>query len=194
MTRPEAAVPPAWVRPTVRATPLAPLAVAAGSFLLIGALVRLADGSSGPFLPLAAAGMAAALVAGLHDPAASLLAAVPASPARRRAHRLAVLLPVGLLLWTWTLVAAHLAAPSGGTGWPFGPVTALAATGLAVAVWAPPDARAGWGAGAVMLWFALSRIIGDVDGAAGTLIWAWETDSWVVVAAALAAIAAGGRR
>lgn len=185
---------PAWVRPTVRVVPLAPLAAAGGAFLLVGALARLADGSSEPLLPLAAAGTAAALVAGLHDPAAALLAAVPASAARRRGHRLAVLLPAGLLLWTTLLVAAHLAAPTWGAGWPFGPVTALAATGVAVAVWAPPEARAAWGAAAPMLWFAVGRAAGDLDGPAGTAVSAWQTHPWAVVLAALAAITAGGRR
>lgn len=193
MTRGGAMTAPAWAMPTVRATPLAPLAVAAGTFLLIGALIRLADGSPEPFLPLVAAGMAAALVGGLHDPAAALLAAVPVSPARRRAHRLAVLLPVGLLLWAALLAAAHLAAPSWEAGWPFGPVTALAATGVAVAVWAPAEARAAWGAAAPMLWFALGRVVA-VDGPVATAVSAWETHSRVVLAAALTAIALGGRR
>jgi hypothetical protein len=197
MPGPTAAVPaalPAWARPTVRATPLAPLAVAAAAFVLLGTVVLVVDGSPEPLLPLAAAATAAALVAGLHDPAASLLAAMPASPARRLLHRLALLVPLTLLVWAGMLAAAQLAAPDWRSGWPFGPVTALACTAVAVSVWAPKATNAAWGAAAPMLWFALTRVVGDPGGVVGALLWAWVSDPWVVVAVALAAGVAGARR
>lgn len=189
-----AAAVPAWGSPTVRATPLAPLGAAGGAFLVLGGVALVVDESPEPLLPLAAAATAAALVAGLHDPAASLLAALPTSPARRLVHRLAVLLPVTLLVWAGMLAAAHLPAPDWGSGWPLGPVTALACTGLAVAVWAPAATNAAWGAAAAMLWFALTRIAGETGGAVGTVLSAWESDPWAVVAVALAAGIAGARR
>ena len=183
---------PAWAAPTVRATPLTPLVAATAVFLVVGALVELSGEPAGRLLALAAAGAAAALVAGLHDPAAALLEAVPTSASSRRAHRLALLVPLAAVLWLGLLGAAHL-ADDWTSGWPLGPVSALAAVGIAVAVWAPAGSQAAWGAAAPMAWFALAHVVTPSGSAEGALA-LWQTHPWTVTAAAVAAITLGARR
>lgn len=182
-----------WAVPTVRATPVTPLFAATAVFLVVGALVELSGAPVGRLLALAAAGAAAALVAGLHDPAAALLEAMPTSAARRRAHRLALLVPLAAALWLGLLATAHL-ADDWTSGWPLGPVTALAAVGVAVAVWAPPGSQAMWGAAAPMAWFALAQVAGTPSGWSEDALALWQTHPWTVTAAAVAAITLGARR
>ena len=92
-------------------------------------------------LDVAAAGLAAAVVAGLRDPAAELLAAVPTSAAPPPRPAAGAAGARRLALWLGYLGAAHLWAPE--MAWPIGPAVALMATGCAVAVWAPRTARRG---------------------------------------------------
>jgi hypothetical protein len=151
----------AWLVPTVRATPWQPLGVAA--VLVAGvSLTEAYAGQGQPGLLGTTAGtLAAAVVAGLHDPAASLLAAVPTSIAVRRARRLVLLAPAALVVW--------LALGPGGQ---VAHVVALAASGVAVAVW--------WGtpAGVVvpLAWAAASRIEEDLG--------IWSEHPWAVTVTA----------
>ena len=177
----------AWVAPTARAVPWQPLAGIGTALVGVSAVATYADRWPVTLLGLAAAGVAAATVAGLHDPAAALLAAVPTSAARRRAHRVALLAPVALLIWLGYVAVGHHWYP--GLGWPLGQVTALATTGLALAAWWPADrtdVRVGAGVAAVLLWYAVARP-GLVDDHAEVLL-AWQHHPWIVSAVAVAAL------
>ena len=109
----------AWVWPTARSIDWAPLAVV--SACLAGVTVWL-DRWPADLLGIAAAAVAAAQVAGLRDPAAALLSALPTSPAVRRARRLAMVVPVALAVWLAT------------AGGPVLGLLALTAVGVAVSV------------------------------------------------------------
>jgi hypothetical protein len=141
---------------------------------------------------IAAAALAAALVAGLRDPAAALVAAVPTSPARRRARREALLVPAGLALWLGTLAAAGVWDP--GVGRPLGPVVALSATGLAVAVWAPRRIALEAGVATPLLWFVTAGAAGELDTGLREALVAWQDHPWIVTAAASAALLMGRNR
>jgi hypothetical protein len=129
--------------------------------------------------------VAAALVAGLRDPAAALLAAVPTSAARRRARRQALLVPVGLALWVAFLMAARQWEP--GLGWPLGAVTALTVTGFAVAAWAPDRIALAAGVAAPLVWYAGAHAGGSDRGLAEVLL-AWQHHPWLVTTASLTAL------
>jgi len=90
----------AWLWPTVRSISWAPLA---GVSACLGAVTVLADHWPPDLVGIAAASIAAAVVAGLHDPAAALLAALPTSAAVRRGRRLALLVPAGMGVWLTTV-------------------------------------------------------------------------------------------
>lgn len=111
----------AWVRPTMRSIGWTPLVGVAACLALVTVW---ADRWPEDLVGVAAASVAAAVVAGLADPAAALLAAVPTSAAVRRARRLALLVPAGCAVWLGT---AH--------GHVLG-LLALTAVGVAVSVWA----------------------------------------------------------
>lgn len=89
----------AWVWPTARSISWAPLAVVAACLLGVTLWV---DRWPAELLGVAAAAVAAAQVAGLRDPAAALLSALPTSSAVRRARRLIMLVPIALGLWLAT--------------------------------------------------------------------------------------------
>lgn len=93
-----------WLRPTARATAWAPLAGVAACLAVLTSLPAY-DGIPLPasLTGIAAAAVAAAVVAGTHDPAAALLAAVPTPAAVRLARRLLLLVPTGLGVWTLTV-------------------------------------------------------------------------------------------
>jgi len=143
-------------------------------------------------LGIVAAALAAAVVAGLRDPAAALLAAVPTSEAVRRARRVGLLVPVALLVWLAYLSAGHqlLAAP----GWPMGMLTALTATGLAVAGWAPTRVAVTAGVVVPLLWVAAARASHGLDASVAEVLLAWQHHPWIVTAAAVAALLMGRNR
>ena len=99
--------------------------------------------------------------------------------------RRAVVDPSTLLAW-WTLVAV------GGGGSGTGPLLALAASGVAVAVWGPARWRVLAGAAVPVVWIALDRAVGA--GTLGDVLGWWRTDPWPVLAVALAACVLGRRR
>ncbi len=111
----------AWVWPTARAISWAPLA---GVAACLAAVTVLADPWPASAVGVAAAALASAQVAGLHDPAAALLSASPTSAAVRRVRRLVMLVPAALGVW--------LATADG----PVAGLLALTAVGVAVSAWA----------------------------------------------------------
>lgn len=160
---------PGWLVPTARAIPWWPLVAVA--VLLTGTSV-LAERAEVPvvgILGIATAGLAAAVVAGLHDPAAALLSAVPTSLAVRRARRLLLLLPAELAI----AVASTLNVPLGG-------LVALTAAGLGVAFWAGPIA----GAAVPLGWVFVARAGG----------FAWDQHPALVTIVAAAALWTGRNR
>ena len=183
-------------RHTAHAVSWSPLGT--GIVLLVGAGAALsaAGASADPLVGLAAATLAAGALAGLNDPAAALLAAVPTSSARRRAHRLALLVPAALAGWAGLLVVARL-DDGWQAGWPVGPLAALLMTGVAVATWAP----AGWSVPAAvtvpLAWALVERLVSAELVGRWLTEWVlsvWIVHPWAVVACAGAATAEGWRR
>ncbi len=183
---------PAWLVPTARATSWQPMA---GVAVALTGLSAMAAGTARwpvSLLGIVAASLAAAVVAGLRDPAAALLAAVPTSEAVRRARRVALLVPVAVLVWLAYLSVGHelLAAP----GWPIGMLAALTATGLAVAGWAPARVAVTAGVAVPLLWVAAGRASHGLDPSVEELLLAWKNHPWIVTTAAVAALLMGRNR
>ena len=182
-----------WVQPTTRAILWSPLLGAAATSLGVGALVWLSDGPLGALFGLLAAVIASTVIAGLHDPAADLLAASPTSETRRRARRLMLLGPAAVLAWLVLIGMARLASPESATGWSVGPLIALTATGVSAATWCPARWAVTAGATVPLLWFACARLSSG-EGIHTDLLAAWETTPWTVTAIALALVLIGARR
>lgn len=175
--------------PTARAIRWTPLVGVSGSMLVVLLLARSSDRPAGLVLAIASAALASIVAGALHDPAADLLDAVPVSGMQRRGLRLAlVLAPVLASWWAMTLVSGT----SSGSGSPW-PLLALAASAVAAVVWAPPHLGVLTGAFVPPLWFTLdstvpgSGFLADVAGL-------WHTAPAGVLAVAVVAILAGGRR
>ena len=176
-------------RPTSRTVAWWPLAGAAGLLTLVVSLTRGSGQSVPALLAVAAAALAGLVVAALRDPAATLLATAPVSVMRRRVLRLVIVgLPVLALWWTITQVARPTAAPLGA-----GPLVALAASGVAVAVWWPSDSGVLVGGATPMAWFALDRFVPWSGVAADVAGW-WRTEPWAVAGVAVLVLVAGRRR
>ena len=113
-------------------------------------LARSAGGPADVVLAIAAAGLAATVVAGLHDPAAAMLAPVPVSVMQRRVLRLAVVLLPALVVWA---ALNRVAEAARGDGLP----RAAARPAAAASRWRCGRRRTGTvlGASAPVLWFAL---------------------------------------
>ena len=172
--------------PTARAVRWAPGAGLAGLLVTAAVLARYAERPADVVLAISAAGLAATVVAGLQDPAAALLEALPVSAMRRRVLRLALVGAPALVVW-WVIDAmstAQLAGP--------GPLLALTATGVAVAVWAPPRRAVVLGACTPVAVFVLHQVV--PPGTAADVIAWWLTDPWWVLAAATLLCIAGRRR
>lgn len=188
----------ALLRFTGRATPWTPLLASAGALAVLGTAVTASGERPSQLYALGAATVAAGALAGLQDPAASLLEAVPVSAARRRGQRAVLLAPVAMSLWALLLAAAS--RPSGADSrWPIGPVAALLLSGLAVATWAPRAWAVAAAAGTPLAWFVLDRFVGQTDGLVGSAVSAWTLSAWSlhpwgVAATAGAAVLAGWRR
>jgi hypothetical protein len=187
--------------PTLRATPWTPLLGATTGVLAIGAALHASGGSSADILALSAAVMAAAVLAGLHDPAADLLEPLPVSAGWRRAHRLLLLAPAGLAAWVGLLALGRLADPDWSAGLPVGPLVALVSAGLAAATWARRELQATVAVAVPLGWFALyevtSGLTQDATGdlrVVGDLLHAWLDRPTGVTVLALTAMALGWRR
>jgi hypothetical protein len=176
------------VLPTARAVRWAPPAVVAGLVLLVVGLAGTSERPADPVLAIAAAALAATVVAGLHDPAGALLAAVPVSAMRRRLLRLGLLGAPALALWG---ALVTIAPPTGHAG--PGPLLALCSCGVAVAVWAPARRAVVLGAATPVAVFALDRVAPGGSTVADVLGW-WVTAPWWVLGAATLVCVAGRRR
>jgi len=176
---------PAWLLPTARTVPWRPLIGVAGVLAVVAALSAYADQWPVALVGIGAAALAAAVVAGLSDPAAALLSAVPTSAARRRARRLVLLLPLGLGVWLAFAALGRVVEP--GTTWSVGELCALTATGLAVAVWWPGRAAVGAGVATPLLWYAAARF-GGLEGDGADMLLAWQHHPWIVIAVATTAV------
>ena len=172
--------------PTSRAMPWRPLLASAAVTMLVLSLARGSGQSVDAFLAIASAALASLVVAALHDPAASLLATVPVSAMQRRLLRLVlVTLPVLALWWTVTLISGATSGP--------GPILALAASGVAVAVWVPPDRGVLLGGCVPLGWYAIDQLAPWTGVAADVVGW-WRTESWSVTTVAVLVLIAGRRR
>jgi hypothetical protein len=79
------------------------------------------------------------------------------------------------------------------TGWSIGPLVALIATGIAVAVWSPPRIGVAAGVAAPLAWVAAQRALGEPEIAAD--IWlGWQQHPYLVTVVALAALVIGRNR
>lgn len=178
---------PGWLLPTARATAWSPLLVVGALLVGVSALSVWADRWPAGLLGIAASAVAAAVVAGLRDPAAALLAAVPTPAPVRRARRLALLVPVALATWLAYLAPGQHVVPD--PGWPVAPALALLATGLATAVWAGTAAGV-----AVPLAWAVAAKGGALGQDVSEVVLAWQHHPWIVTAAAVAALLIGRDR
>jgi hypothetical protein len=183
---------PAWLLPTARATSWEPLAAVATLLVVLTATSAYADRWPLGLVGVVAAGLAAAVVAGLRDPAAALLSAVPTSPGVRRARRLVLLLPAGLATWLAWIGWGHRWAPE--VGWPVGSLAALTATGLAVAVWAPPRVGVAAGVAVPLAWVAATTAGGALGEDHAQVLFGWQCHPELVTVAAAAAVLLGRNR
>lgn len=187
-----AAPAPAWLAPTARAVPWQPLSGVAVCMLGVVALATARGSWPVGVLDVAAAGLAASVVAGLRDPAADLLSAVPTSAARRRARRQLLLVPAGLAMWLSYLAVGNALSPD--LGWPVGPAVALVATGCAVAAWMPERLAVEAGVAAPLLWIAAARASNGLDDSIASVLSTHQQHPWIITAAALAALLLGRNR
>ena len=171
-----------WLVPTARATTWQPLAAVASGLAVTSAVAVVVGTWPVELLLVASAAVAAAVVAGLHDVAAALLSAMPTSAAVRRARRLALLLPAGLIIWLIYMVVGRQIEP--GLGWYLGPVTALTGAGLAVAAWTPTENPVAAGVAVPLAWVAASQLLMGLDTAAADVLLVWQQHPWLVTVAA----------
>ena len=185
----------AWFAPTVRAVGWLPLAAVAVVLVGTSMLAAYADRWPPGLVGTAGGALAAAAVAGLHDPAADLLSALPTSAARRRAHRLVLLVPVALATWLAYLWPGRDAVPDLGT--PVAQLLALLVVGVAVAALAPRHGVA-LGVAVPLACAATSRTVGPAGGALGPdlaeVLLPWQHHPWLVITAAVAALLWGRTR
>ena len=172
--------------PTARVIRWAPAVCLAAVLVAATLLARSAGRPADVVLAIAAAGLAATVVSGLHDPAAAMLSAVPVSVMQRRVLRLGLLGLPALAVWFLldSLTTARLSGP--------GPLLALTACGVAVALWVPQRRAVVVGASTPVALFALHRFLptGALSDVAG---W-WLTEPWWVLAGAVLLCVAGRRR
>lgn len=177
------------VPPTARAMRWSPLVVAAGLLLAAALLARAAGRPADTLLEVTAVTLASLLVAGLHDPAAGLLAAVPVSVSQRRGLRLGLALVPAVALW----LALTSVVPAGSQAPSLLPLLALAAAGAAVAAWAPERVGVLLGTFVPPAWFALAHVAGDGVVAEVAAWWRTEPAAVLVVSLVLAGLTRGRR-
>lgn len=186
---------PAWVRPTHRAIDWTPLTLIT-SAILIASIILGWRTIEVPALiqDLGVAGLAAAVVISLGDPARALLQALPTSPIARLTHRVALLAGATTLAVAAIVAAEHLLAlsptaePELATA-----LIALAAIGIAVYATISPivDRANEAAAGVILLWVAAAAL--PVAFLADPVRMAWLHHPWIVTAAA-AALTLGATR
>lgn len=178
----------AWLLPTARASEWLPLLAGAGALAALAGLSTATGRSPIGLAGVCAAVLAAATVAGLHDRAGALLAAVPTSAAVRRARRLALLTPVAVAAWLAYLAVSGLTSTA--LGWPVAEHVALLATGVAVHAWSPERLAVVAGAAAPLVWAGLEAAplgVERLDPELAEVLLAWQHHPWVVTLTALVA-------
>jgi hypothetical protein len=166
-----------------------PLLGVAGVLLAAALLARQSDRPADGLLAVSAAALASSVVTGLHDPATRLLAAVPVSRALRRLVRLGLVTTPVLVVW-WLITSTVGAV--GDARSPV-PVLALAAAGVAVAVWLPERYGVLVGSMVPVLWFALG-LAAPVESPLSDVAGWWRTDPWPVLAVCLLGVGLAGRQ
>ena len=179
----------AWVVPTVRACH--PALVAAATVAVLSAAAAVAAGANDVALPTMHAWLAIAALAVAaatpHDPAASLLAAVPTGSGRRLIHRGAVGTLTALGAWTlagWSVDTLVTPPASDATiGGSVPALLALVTLATVIGSWFGP-----WGACTPLFLVAATHVVGDA-GRFDDLLRLWWSHPWIVVAIALGAAA-----
>jgi hypothetical protein len=176
------------VAPTARTIRWAPPLLLGVLLAVVGALTAASSRPSGPFLPVAAAALAGAALATLHDPARSLLDAMPVTAMQRRLLRLAAAGVPALVLWTWLVAIVDSGEVVG-----VGPLVALTAAGTAAVVWGPRDRSLAIGVGLPVGWYVLG-VVAPASGPVAALAGAWWDHPWWVAAAAVVLCVLGRSR
>jgi len=182
----------AWVLPTARATDWLPLATTGVALVSVSALTAYGDRWPLGMVGLAAGAVAAATVAGLRDPAADLLAALPTPATTRLAQRLLLLVPVAVATWLAYLWPGQRTLPD--PGWPLAPLLALLATGVVAAALAPRPWGLALGVAVPLAWTAAARAGTGLDAEVAEVLLAWQHHPWLVTTAAGAALLGGRTR
>ena len=179
---------PAWLRPTRRAVDWAPLTLITGALLATATILGWRRVEVPALVQyLAVAGLAAAAVLGLGDPARPLLQAQPTPPIARFSHR-AVLLVGATALAAGVLVAAERLLALSPTSEPelAAALLALAAIGTAVHALGNPivDHANEAAAGSILLCVAAVAL--PTELVPESVRMAWLHHPWMVTAAAAA--------
>jgi len=174
--------------PTARAIRWRPVLVVVASLVLVAVLAEATRGPISAVLAIAAAGLSSTAVAGLHDPADTLLEPLPVTRMQRRLLRLAPLAVSAAAAW-W--VVTEVLSP--GRHQPVGPLVGLTAVGVAVAVWAPRRRAVVLGAGAPVALFVLTRVV-PADTRMAEVASVWQTHPWWVLLGAVTICWLGRRR
>ena len=181
----------AWVVPTARAIGWLPLMAVAALLLGVSAAAAYADRWPVGLLGIAAGAVAAAAIAGLHDPAAELLSAMPTSAWTRRAHRLVLLVPAAVAAWLGYLWPGQVMPD---LGWEIGPMLALLATGVAVSALMGGHGGVALGVAVPLLWTAIGRVAEGMDPEVAEVLLAWQHHPWLVITAACFVLLMGRNR
>ena len=174
--------------PTARATAWTPLIALSVGLLLVAGVFRLRDTPSETVVVMGAAGLAAALVLAVRDPADALLAALPVSRLTRRLLRLALVTLVAAPIW----LAFTLLLPGGERG--LAPLVALTASGVAVATWLPVERDVLPAAALPLVWATAAELLGGLGGFVGDLADLWVRHPWPVALVALVLVVIGRHR
>ncbi len=168
-----------WLTPTRRAVRWAPLAVMTAASTATLALLRLADRPlRGQLLLCLPAMIVLGALCGLHDPGRDFVQAMPLSAARRLAHRLTVLVPVGVIsLLAVRQLAGHLFTvlpPS--PGWrAFGAFGAAGVATTTVLVRRIGPRAAEVAVSVMLAWLAFGVVLVELDVPLGLALpwWRW---------------------
>lgn len=172
-----------WLRPATRTIQWRPL-VAVGALLCATSALAAGLGEWPVSMAGTAAGaLAAATVAGLPDRAGELLSALPSSAATRQLRRLALVVPVAVLLWSVYLLPGP--GLPGSPTWSLAPMLALLMTGVAAFTIAPAPWTLPGGVALPLIWALAARVAGPSDGPVAEVVLAWHHHPWPVIAAAL---------
>lgn len=186
---PDATMVPAWLVPTARACQPALLAVAGVAALYTVAVV--VAGAFDAALPVVHVWLALGALAGAaawsHDPAASLLAALPVGPGRRLLRRVGLGTVTAVVAWTVAgQVGGTVAAAPPGVGLTESVPALLALVALAVTAgrWFGT-----WGGLTPLALVAAGRFVAESGRLADALA-LWWTHPWIVLALALSTLPA----